>query len=167
MKYLLLLPLFFVLGCSNESDSTSQIDNIVNAGIEESSSNETLESTQKDNNLDNDIEITEEEAYESETRIHSVGAEVVRKANELDLSNTNDLEIYLNREFFLGIGSISYNRIPKTFSFVRSDADWRFDTDLFIEASNLIKDSLGEGYSIIVKHPDGTTFEVTDGKIDY
>ena len=77
MKYLLLLPLFFVLGCSNESDSTSQIDNIVNAGIEESSSNETLESTQKDNNLDNDIEITEEEAYEPETRIHSVGAEVV------------------------------------------------------------------------------------------
>ena len=100
MKYLLLLPLFFVLGCSNEADSTSQIDNIVNAGIEESSSNETLESTQKDNNLDNDIEITEEEAYEPETRIHSVGAEVVRKANELDLSNTNDLEIYLNREFF-------------------------------------------------------------------
>ena len=167
MKYLLLLPLFFVLGCSNESDSTSQIDNIVNAGIEESSSNETLESTQKDNNLDNDIEITEEEAYEPETRIHSVGAEVVRKANELDLSTTNDLEIYLNREFFLGIGSVSYNRIPKTFNFVCSDADWRYDTDLFIEASNLIKDSLGEGYSIIVKRHDGTTFEVTDGKIDY
>lgn len=167
MKYLLLLPLFFVLGCSNEADSTSQIDNIVNAGIEESSSNETLESTQKDNNLDNDIEITEEEAYEPETRIHSVGAEVVRKANELDLSNTNDLEIYLNREFFLGIGSVSYNRIPKTFNFVCSDAHWIFDADLFIEASNLIKDSLGEGYSIIVKNDDGTTFEVTDGKIDY
>ena len=167
MKYLLLLPLFFVLGCSNEADSTSQIDNIVNAGIEESSSNETLESTQKDNNLDNDIEITEEEAYEPETRIHSVGAEVVRKANELDLSTTNDLEIYLNREFFLGIGSVSYNRIPKTFNFVCSDAHWIFDADLFIEASNLIKDSLGEGYSIIVKNDDGTTFEVTDGKIDY